>query len=87
MLALWFESYAKIMELNFWTDTELTAGTYDEASKFWDITLTLKDGSTRHLAPRHVVLATGVSGISNLPEIPTLDKFDGPVMHSSYYKD
>ena len=64
------------MELNFWTDTELTAGTYDEASKFWDITLTLKDGSTRHLAPRHVVLATGVSGIPNLPEIPMLDKFD-----------
>ena len=87
MLALWFESYAKIMELNFWTDTELTAGTYDETSKFWDITLTLKDGSTRHVAPRHVVLATGVSGISNLPEIPTLDKFDGPVMHSSHYQD
>ena len=47
MLALWFESYAAIMELNSWTDTEVTAGTYDEARKLWDITLTLKDGSTR----------------------------------------
>ena len=87
MLALWFESYAAIMELNFWTDTEVTSGRYDEASKLWDITLTLKDGSTRHMAPRHVVLATGVSGIANLPEIPTLDKFDGPVVHSSHYHD
>lgn len=87
MLALWFESYAAIMELNFWTDTEVTSGRYDEASKLWDITLTLKDGSTRHMAPRHVVLATGVSGIANLPEIPTLDKFDGPVVHSSRYHD
>ena len=87
MLALWFESYAAIMELNFWTDTEVTSGRYNEASKLWDITLTLKDGSTRHMAPRHVVLATGVSGIANLPEIPTLDKFDGPVVHSSRYHD
>ncbi len=87
MLALWFESYAAIMELNFWTDTEVTAGTYDEARKLWDITLTLKDGSTRHMAPRHVVLATGVSGIANLPKIPTLDIFDGPVVHSSRYHD
>ena len=87
MLALWFESYAAIMELNFWTDTEVTSGRYDKASKLWDITLTLKDGSTRHMAPRHVVLATGVSGIANLPTIPTLDKFDGPVVHSSRYHD
>ena len=87
MLALWFESYAAIMELNFWTDTEVTAGTYDEARKLWDITLTVKDGSTRHMAPRHVVLATGVSGIANLPKIPTLDIFDGPVVHSSRYHD
>ena len=79
MLALWFESYAAIMELNFWTDTEVTAGTYDENSKLWDIALTIKDGRTRHIAPRHVVLATGVSGIANLPEIPTLNAFAGPV--------
>ncbi len=87
MLALWFESYAAIMELNFWTDTEVTAGTYDEARKLWDITVTLKDGSARHLAPRHVVLATGVSGIANLPEIPTLEAFAGPILHSSRYHD
>jgi cation diffusion facilitator CzcD-associated flavoprotein CzcO len=37
--------------------------------------------------PRHVVMATGVSGIPNLPDIPTLKDFAGPVMHSSRYQD
>ena len=37
--------------------------------------------------PRHVVLATGVSGIPNVPEIPGLKNFAGTVMHSSQYDD
>lgn len=87
MLALWFESYAAAMELNVWTDTEMTSGSYDEASQLWDITLTGKDGSIRKMAPRHVILATGVSGIANRPEIPTIDRFAGTVLHSSDYGD
>ena len=87
MLALWFESYAAAMELNVWTDIEMTSGSYDEASQLWDITLTGKDGSIRKMAPRHVILATGVSGIANRPEIPTIDRFAGTVLHSSDYGD
>jgi len=37
--------------------------------------------------PKHIVMATGVSGIPNLPEIPTLRNFAGTVMHSSQYDD
>jgi len=37
--------------------------------------------------PRHVVLATGVSGIPNLPDIPTLRNFSGTILHSSQYND
>jgi putative flavoprotein involved in K+ transport len=37
--------------------------------------------------PRHVVLATGVSGIPNLPDIPTLRNFSGTILHSSQYDD
>jgi len=87
MLALWFEFYAAAMELNFWTDTEMTAGHYDTATKSWDVTLRQKDGSIRQIRPRHIVLATGVSGIPNLPEIPTLEEFSGAVLHSSQYRD
>jgi cation diffusion facilitator CzcD-associated flavoprotein CzcO len=37
--------------------------------------------------PRHVVLATGVSGIPSVPDIPSLKDFTGKVMHSSQYDD
>jgi hypothetical protein len=43
------------------------------------------DGTKREMHPRHVVMATGVSGIPNLPDIPTLRAFGGAVLHSSQY--
>src|SRR2546427_669847 len=45
------------------------------------------DGSKRSMRPRHVVLATGVSGIPNIPEMPTLGNFRGTVLHSGEYED
>jgi putative flavoprotein involved in K+ transport len=37
--------------------------------------------------PRHVVMATGVSGIPNVPDIAGLRNFAGKVLHSSQYDD
>ena len=39
------------------------------------------------MRPRHVVMATGVSGIPSLPDIPSLKDFEGKVVHSSAYDD
>ncbi len=86
-LANWFESYVDAMELNFWTGTEFESGTFDEAEGHWNVVLRRTDGSTRTMHPRHVVMATGVSGIPNLPEIPSLKNFAGKVVHSSQYDD
>ncbi|HYR35204.1 MAG TPA: NAD(P)/FAD-dependent oxidoreductase, partial [Burkholderiales bacterium] len=86
-LANWFEAYVEAMELNYWTGTEFEGGSYDESAERWTVALRGADGSVRELHPRHVVLATGVSGIPHLPEIPTLGKFGGRVMHSSEYED
>ncbi|MEY9880245.1 flavin-containing monooxygenase [Bradyrhizobium sp. USDA 329] len=86
-LANWFEAYVDAMELNFWTGTELEGGAYDEASGHWTVTLRRADGSRRTMHPRHVVMATGVSGIANVPDIPTLDNFKGALVHSSRYED
>jgi cation diffusion facilitator CzcD-associated flavoprotein CzcO len=33
------------------------------------------------------VMATGVSGIPNVPDIPTLNNFSGTILHSSQYTD
>jgi putative flavoprotein involved in K+ transport len=86
-LANWFEAYVEAMELNYWTGTELEAGAYDEREKRWTVTLRGADGSKRALRPRHVVFATGVSGIPHIPEIPTLGNFGGSVLHSGQYED
>jgi cation diffusion facilitator CzcD-associated flavoprotein CzcO len=87
MLAMWFESYAVAMELNFWTDSEVTSATYDSDRSRWKVDIRQAGGSVRQLEPRHVIMATGVSGIPNLPHIETLANFDGPVVHSSQYND
>jgi len=51
------------------------------------VTLRRADGSKRTMRPRHVVLATGVSGIPNVPHIPALEGFAGKVIHSGEYVD
>jgi hypothetical protein len=86
-LANWFESYVESMELNFWTSTEFEGGSYDDEQGRWSVTLRRADGTRREMHPHHVVLATGVSGIPNLPDIPGLKNFSGVVMHSSRYGD
>ena len=86
-LANWFESYAEAMELNYWTGAEFEGGSYDARDERWSVTVRREDGSKRELHPRHVVLATGVSGIPNIPEIPALRNFAGKILHSSQYED
>jgi cation diffusion facilitator CzcD-associated flavoprotein CzcO len=86
-LANWFEAYVDGMELNYWTETEFEGGSYDEKEGRWTVTLRRADGSKRIMHPRHVVLATGVSGIPNLPDMPGLTNFAGKIVHSSGYDD
>jgi cation diffusion facilitator CzcD-associated flavoprotein CzcO len=87
LLASWFEAYVEALELNYWTGTELTGGRYDARAHRWSVTLRKEDGTVRELHPRHVVLATGVSGIPNMPEMPSLASFRGTLLHSSAYAD
>lgn len=90
-LAEFFESYAKLLELNVWTRTTLETGAWDDATKSWTVTLTrtLPDGRTtekRTLRPKHVIQSTGHSGKANLPSIPGMDNgtFQGDLLtHSS----
>ena len=85
-LANWFEAYAEAMELDVWTETEFTGTTYDEQSGSWTTTL-MRDGTRRTLRSRHIVMATGISGIPKMPDIPSLKDFAGTVVHSHDYQD
>ena len=84
-LAGWFEAYAETMEINYWADTEFRGATYDEHAGKWSASLQCGDAASRTLHPRHIVMATGVSGIPNFPDIPTLQDFAGVAVHSSAY--
>ncbi|MBV8392164.1 MAG: NAD(P)/FAD-dependent oxidoreductase [Alphaproteobacteria bacterium] len=85
-LASWFEHYVESLELNYWTSTEFLGGRYDDKAKRW-IVKVRRDGREREMKPHHLVMATGVSGIPNIPAIPTLGDFNGTVLHSSQYQD
>ena len=84
-IANWFEAYVESMELNYWTAAEFEGAHYDEKTGRWSAILGRADGAKREMHPRHIVMATGVSGIPSLPDIPTLRNFAGTVLHSSQY--
>jgi cation diffusion facilitator CzcD-associated flavoprotein CzcO len=82
-LADWLEFYAEAMELNVWTKTTFLSGEYNDVAKRWTVRLRLADGGFRAMRPSHVVLAVGVSGLPNVPELPGTGEFGGPIVHSS----
>ena len=85
-IANWLESYVDIMEVNFWTETAFEVADYNEATQQWAAHVRKADGSTRTLRPKHIVLATSVSGTPNIPKVATLEDFAGRVLHSSQFK-
>ncbi len=85
-IANWLEHYVEIMELNFWTETSFEGAVRDEAAGVWEAELTLSDGTRRTMRPKHIIMATSVSGTPKIPEIPTLDRFEGQVVHSSAFE-
>lgn len=78
----WLEMYVKVMELNYWHSTECRGARYDDAAGEWNVIVERAD-QTVVLRPRQLVLATGMSGIPNVPAIPGADHFHGEQHHSS----
>ena len=81
----WLEMYVRIMEINYWTNTECLGATFDEATQEWTLTVK-RDGSTLTLRPKQLILATGMSGVPNMPDIPGADSFEGTIQHSSQHR-
>jgi putative flavoprotein involved in K+ transport len=78
----WLEMYARVMELNCWNDTECRSAAYDADSACWNVTVRRADKDII-LRPAHLILATGMSGVPNMPSIPGMAKFKGEQHHSS----
>ena len=81
-IADWLESYTRVMELNYWSNTRAVNATYDEAAQEWRVTVE-RDGIPVVLRPKQLVLATGMSGKPNIPDLPGMDVFRGDQHHSS----
>ncbi|MFH1339691.1 MAG: NAD(P)/FAD-dependent oxidoreductase [Pseudomonadota bacterium] len=84
-IANWLEAYVESMEVNFWTGTAFEGAEYDGSTQTWTAKVRRGDGAVRTLRPKHIVMATSVSGTPNIPKIATIDKFAGRVLHSSQF--
>ena len=82
----WLESYARIMELNFWGRSECRQARFDEAAGEWEAEID-RDGERVVLRPRQLVLCTGAYGPPRMPEIAGAGEFRGKTMHSASYRD
>ena len=80
----WLEMYTKVMELNYWTKSDVTSASYDETSGEWTVEID-RDGEKVTLKPKQLVMATGMSGKANMPEFPGQDIYKGTIQHSSQH--
>ncbi|HUQ76102.1 MAG TPA: NAD(P)/FAD-dependent oxidoreductase [Burkholderiales bacterium] len=85
-IADWLEMYTRVMDLDYWTSTEcLRARPIDGG---WEVDV-LRDGVESTLKPRHLVLATGMSGFPFCPPVKGgRERFTasgGLVFHSSSF--
>ena len=85
MLADWFEAYAWVMEINFWTGTELASATYDKSAGRWNAVVRNANRTERTVRPRHLIFANGLVGFPRIPDLPGLKDFAGDVMHSAEF--
>ncbi|NYJ08307.1 flavin-containing monooxygenase [Petropleomorpha daqingensis] len=78
----WLESYVEAMEVPYWTGTTVTSAEYSPERGEWTVELE-RDGDPLTLRPQQLVLATGMSGKPNIPDLPGQDVFRGDQHHSS----
>ncbi|MGD9946308.1 MAG: NAD(P)/FAD-dependent oxidoreductase [Burkholderiaceae bacterium] len=85
-IANWLEMYVDCMDINFWTEASFEGADFDSSANQWSARVRLRD-EVRTLHPRHIILATSVSGTPRIPQIPALERFEGEVLHSSEFED
>ena len=81
----WLEMYARVMELNIWTSSEVTGARFDEEAGKWEVVVD-RQGQSITLHPTQLVLATGMSGIPNVIDVPGGSHFRGTLQHSSQHR-
>ncbi|MBO0884754.1 MAG: NAD(P)/FAD-dependent oxidoreductase, partial [Mycobacterium sp.] len=83
-IADWLEFYTGVMEIPYWTSTTCLSASFDAQAKQWTVEVD-RDGERLTLRPTHLVLATGMAGKPNVPELPGQNVFRGDQHHSSQH--
>lgn len=81
-IADWLEFYTRVMEVPYWSSTSAVRAAYDEQAGEWTVDID-RAGQPMTLKPKHLVLATGMSGKPNVPAFPGQELFQGDQHHSS----
>lgn len=81
----WLEHYVGIMDLDYWTNTEVLSASFNDSEGRWDVTVN-RDGAESVIHPTQLVFATGMSGVPNKPELPGQEIFAGEIRHSSEHR-
>jgi putative flavoprotein involved in K+ transport len=84
-IADWLEMYTRVMEVPYWTRSEVTSASWNDETEHWTVTVD-REGRDVTLTPRHLVFATGMSGKPNIPSFPGMDVFEGEQHHSSQHR-
>src|SRR5437879_4174679 len=72
------------MELNYWHSTECKSARHDKAMGEWIVNVH-RDGNAVTLRPKHLILATGMSGVPDIRDFPGAKNFKGVQHHSSQH--
>ncbi|HEX5561542.1 MAG TPA: NAD(P)/FAD-dependent oxidoreductase [Nocardioidaceae bacterium] len=81
-IADWLESYTRVMEVPYWSSTRAVSASYSPEQGEWTVEVE-REGKPLTLRPKQLVLATGMSGKPNVPDLPGMDVFKGDQHHSS----
>ena len=79
----WLEMYVKVMQLDYRAGTICTKAEFKGTE--WVVNLR-RNGEPLTLRPKHLVLATGMSGFPSIPQIPGIEGFRGTAVHSSKFE-
>lgn len=66
---------------------EVERAVWDEARAQWDVSIRTAEGQCHTRSANVVISAVGMLSRPSIPDIPGLDSFKGPVMHSAEWDD
>jgi 4-hydroxyacetophenone monooxygenase len=66
-------------------NTEVTAASYEEDAQGWAVEVRNADGSTETRRARILLSGTGIFNPLKFPDIPGLDRFEGPSFHTAQW--